>query len=38
MGLNQIAADNQLVAKPSFQAQSKESIFTTRRTVKQRMV
>ena len=38
MGLNQILTDNQLVTKQIFEAQSKESTFAVRQTVKQRKV
>jgi hypothetical protein len=38
MGSNQIAVDNQLVTKPNFEAQGKESIFAAHRIVKRRMV
>jgi hypothetical protein len=38
MGLNQILTDNQSVTKQIFEAQSKESTFTERQTIKQRKV
>jgi hypothetical protein len=36
MGLNQVGTDNQLVTKPCFEKQSKESIFSMFGIVKQR--